>query len=352
MGLSLNANQCSVEFTNISAGKIPDSIYFSKPGISNSKLKYIDPLEDGSPEKYTNGIPFKYDPSLELGSSIHEQFLSSDEYKLSNYEGKPSAKKGYFIDCFYKFRKEGKPIYECISLASAKADYYSGKMSMNRFRSVVKDGLDYYLRLSRGEFTDPKKEVRVLPKAQLESCKAALQSLHSNKSIQQLLSENSLIPKQFLNEFAFFVDLNIKLSNGQSITLPFKGKADSIIIDHENKVIYLNDLKTTSKPCETFMGGLYEGVWYNGSMQKLHYMRQFSVYLMMLQMYCEQILGLTDYNYRCNVIVVETTGNNKAKMFPINNSYIQYGAKEFKELICRVAFHELNGYDKTIEWNN
>lgn len=352
MGIKLNANQCSIEFTNIRGMKISDDIYFKTSGISNSKLKYINPLEDGSPEKYTNGVPFKYDVSLELGSSIHEQFLSSDEYELSSYEGKPSAKKGYFIDCFYKFRKQGKTIQESINLASVKADYYSGKMTINRFRSVVKDGLDYYLKLVNGEFKNPNKEVRVLPKSQLDACKAALHSLNTNKNIQDLFSHNTLIPKQLLNEFAFFVDLDVTLSTGDSIKLPFKGKADSIIIDHENKIIYLNDLKTTSKPCETFMGGIYEGVWYNGSMQKLHYMRQFSCYLMMLQMYCEQILGLIDYNYKCNVIVVETTGNNKAKVFPINNSYIQYGAKEFKELICRIAFHELYGYDQTIEWNN
>lgn len=352
MGIKLNANQCSVEFLNIKGAKISDEIYFKSPGISNSKLKYIDPLEDGSPEKYTNGIPFKYDVSLELGSSIHEQFLSSDEYELSDYEGKPSAKKGYFIDCFYKFRKQGKTIQESIDLASSKADYYSGKMTLNRFRSVVKDGLDYYLKLVNNKFYNPKKVVRVLPKSQLDTCKIALHSLNTNKDVKELLAPSLLIPKQFLNEFAFFVDLDVTLSNGGKITLPFKGKADSIIIDHENKIIYLNDLKTTSKPCETFMGGIYEGSWYNGSMQKLHYMRQFSVYLMMLQMYCEQVLGLTDYNYKCNVIVVETTGNNKSKVFPINNSYIQYGAKEFKELICRVAFHELYGYEQTVEWDN
>lgn len=72
------------------------------------------------------------------------------------------------------------------------------------------------------------------------------------------------------------------------------------------------------------------------------------VYLMMLQMYVEQILKLEGYNYMCNVFVVETTGQNRAKTYPVNNSFIQYGAKEFKELICRVAFHEIYGYDKTI----
>lgn len=347
--MELKLNQCTIEFTNIRGSKIPDDIYFKEPGISNSKLKYIDPLEGGSPELYKTPPPFEYNPSLELGSSIHEQLLSSDEYLLSNYEGKPSAKLGYFIDCVYKFRKQGNPISLSLQLASKKADYWVGKLSEKRIKTAIKEGLDYYVRLFHGEFTDDKKSVRVLPKSQLESCKKALNSLQKEPMLKRLMMDNLFIPKDFLNEYAFFVDLNVTLSTGDKIILPFKGKADSIIIDHECKTIYLNDLKTTSKPCETFMGGMYDGVWYNGSFQKLHYMRQFSIYLMMLQMYCEQVLKLTDYNYKCNVFVVETTGQNKAKTYQINNSYIQYGIKEFKELICRIAYHELYGYDKTIE---
>ena len=344
----MDFNKCKVEFKNIRGHKDPDPIYFSVPGISNSRLKLIDPLEGGTPQLYKEGIPFKYNPSLLAGSAIHSQLLSEDEYDISEYEGKPSAKLGYFIDCLYEFRKKGKSIAESIDLASEKADYYKGRMTPKKFRSAMEQGLDYYIRLTNGEFTSPGKEVYVLPKKILDACKAAIASMKNDRMYKQLHSENLFIPKEFLNEFAFYVDLDVTLENGEKITLPFKGKADNIIIDHEQKMIYLNDVKTTSKPCECFMGGLYEGEWYNGSFEKLHYFRQFSVYLMMLQMYVEQVLKLEGYNYKCNVFVVETTGQNRAKTYPVNNSFIQYGAKEFKELICRVAFHEIYGYDKTI----
>lgn len=347
--MGIDFDKCTVEFTNIRGEKIPDSVYFKLPGISNSRLKLIDPLEGGSPEMYRDGIPHSYNVSLETGSAIHEQVLSSDEYILSDYEGKPSAKLGYFIDWVYKYRRKGLTIYDALQQASAAADYYVGKLTPKRIRTAMEAGLDYYLRLARGEFKDPKKEVRVLPKNQLEACKKAIHSIQNEWKFKQLHRENLFVPKEFLNEYAFFVDLNVTLSNGGKITLPFKGKADSIIIDHETKTIYLNDLKTTSKTCENFMGKLFEGEWYNGSYQKLHYYRQYAAYLMMLEMYCDQVLGLTDYNYMCNVFVVETTGDNRAKTYAVNNSYIQYGIKEFKELICRVAFHELYGYDKQID---
>lgn len=272
----MDFSKCKVEFKNIRGQKDPDPVYFSVPGISNSRLKLIDPLEGGSPELYKEGIPFKYNVSLLLGSAIHSQLLSADEYDISEYEGKPSAKMGYFIDCFYEFRKKGNSIAESIEKASEKADYYNGKMTPKKFRTVMKDGLDYYLRLTNGEFISPGKEVYVLPKKMLDACKAAVSSMQNDRMYKQLHSENLFIPKEYLNEFAFYVDLDVTLENGEKVTLPFKGKADNIIIDHEQKMIYLNDVKTTSKPCECFMGGLYEGNWYNGSFEKLHYYRQFS----------------------------------------------------------------------------
>lgn len=339
-------DKCHVKFLNIKGGDIPDSEYFATPGISNSLLKLIDPLEGGNYKTYKEGFPKTYNPSLALGSFIHCLFLQPNDYTFSTYEGKPSAKLGEFIDAVYYFRKRGLPIATSISLASKKADYFVDSLNIKRIRNAIKLGLDYYLRKVNGEFnTQNGKEILVLPKNQLKAGLACLSSLHNDNQIKKWLKESIYIPKQFLNEIALFADLEVTLANGEIVRLPFKGKLDQVIIDHENKLIYLNDLKTTSKSCETFMGGIYEGEWYNGSFEKLHYMRQFSVYLMLLQMYCETILGLTDYNYLCNVIVVETTGKNLTKICPVNNSFIQYGAKEFKELICRVAYAELYGTD-------
>ena len=65
----------------------------------------------------------------------------------------------------------------------------------------------------------------------------------------------------------------------------------------------------------------------------------------MLQMYLDHCLYKADYDIKCNIFAVETTGDNKSQMFKINNSYIQYGIQEFKELICRVAYHEVYGYN-------
>lgn len=63
------SEQCKIKFSNIRGGDIPDEEYFKLPGVSNSKLKLINPIEGGSPEKFQAGFPpYKYNPSLQLGT--------------------------------------------------------------------------------------------------------------------------------------------------------------------------------------------------------------------------------------------------------------------------------------------
>lgn len=342
--------KCKVKFLNISGEDLSDEDYFRRPGISNSRLKYINPKEGGSPELYLHPPKFEYKPELLLGSSIHQLILQKDDYELSDYSGKPSGKCGYFIDLIYDYRRKGMPIYKAIQVASEIANYYKDCMTEKRIESAIKLGLDYYLRKLNNEFVTLNKEVIVLPSAQLETCKRCLKSFNNNVNIQNILRDNIFEPKQYLNEIALFSDIEVTLPDGKIVPLKIKGKFDSVVIDPESKTVYLNDLKTTSKSLEYFMGTVLtneEGVQeaFNGTFEHHRYFRQLGLYSLMLQMYLDHCLYKADYDIKCNIFAVETTGDNKSQMFKINNSYIQYGIQEFKELICRVAYHEVYGYN-------
>ena len=49
-------------------------------------------------------------------------------------------------------RKNGMNIVDSIEKASIDATYYSGKLTEKRRKDAIRKGLDYYLRLRRGEF--------------------------------------------------------------------------------------------------------------------------------------------------------------------------------------------------------
>ena len=82
-------------------------------------------------------------------------------------------------------------------------------------------------------------------------------------------------------------------------------------------------------------------------MQTYHYYRQMGIYMMILQIYMKS-QGYTDYSYKANMMVVESTPDFKSDVFSVSDSYIKKGLEEFKELICIVAWHEYYGYDKQL----
>ena len=346
------SDRCKIKFLNINGADIPDEQYFKIPGISNSKLKLINPLEGGSPELYKQGFKHSYNTSLEMGTAVHTQLLQPEDFELSDYEDKPSGKCGYFIDLVYNYRQQGMPFYEAIEKASIKADYYVGKLTPKLLRKIIVSGYDYYMKKLRGEFNVPNKEVTVLPKRELNTAKECIKSVNNNFEIQTILRQGVFEEKDYYNEIALFTDIEVKFPNGETVIVPFKGKLDSVVIDNEKKRIYLNDLKTTSRQLDYFMDRVIDGEVYNGAFSHHHYYRQLAIYAIMLQMYCNMKLHKMDYSMECNIFAVETTGSHASRRFKINQAYIDAGLKEFKDLICRVAYHTKYGFDTIFPESN
>ena len=338
---------------------ISDEVYFSNKYSkysSNSKLSSINPAQEGSPEKYKAGLKSGFNSSFDLGSAVHALFLQPKEFVLSDYEGKPTAKLGLFIDMIRKHRKRGLNLIDSTLRASEDADYYKGKMSDKIIKTAIQKGLGYYKAMLNGLYDDEfGRNVIVLNKKQLEDCKSCIGNLKGNNKIYQaLFMQNFFDTCIIANEEALFIDLLITLPDGTDIVIPMKLKLDNYRIDVSEKIIYLNDLKTSGKNVNYFMGGnipLFDELgnktgeqWIDGSFQKYHYYRQIAFYLIVLQIYC-QSQGYTGYRYKANMAVVQTLPEFNSRLYEVPEKYIKAGMEEFKELICRVAFHEIHGYD-------
>lgn len=278
---------------------------------------------------------------------VHSQILQPNEFILSNYENKPPGKLGYFIEVTNKLRKKGLSIAKAVEEASLEADYYANKLSSARLKEAIKKGLDYYLKINEGVF-DKKdgKEVYVLSKRLLDSAHKCIDSVNNCNSIQQILRQNLFEEKQYFNEIALFSDIEVTLADGTSTIIKFKGKLDSVVWDPEQKILYLNDVKTTSKDLGYFMDNIYEEKAYDGVFSKRSYYMQLASYSILLQKYFQEVLHINDYTLKANIFAVETVGEYRAETFRINNSYIDLGINEFKQLLCRLAWHTLNGFEK------
>lgn len=273
--------------------------------------------------------------------------MQPDDFEISDYQNKPAGKLGFFVEKVYENRKSGMKIVDSIEKASIDANYYAGKLTKKILRNAMKLGLDYYLRLSNGEFNPENgKEKYVLSKKLYDSAHACINSINRNGAIQRILSQNLFEPKEFYNEIALFSDIEVVFPDGVSTIIRFKGKLDSVVWDPEKKILYLNDIKTTSKGLSYFMGYIYNDVPYDGVFERRSYYTQLYIYSVLLQMYFQKILGINDYTLYTNIFAVETTGEYRSESFRINNSYIELGKKEFKELMVRLAWHTTYGFDK------
>lgn len=329
---------------NIKLTPLPDTVqliemddeeYFSSKWsewISNSKLALINPTQDGSPEKYLEGLSKnqKFSDSLVFGSAVHELILQPESFILVDSINRPTAKMGAMADELYnKYLSDSSVTKEDIIEASNKIDYYKGKMDEAKISLVYEKCTDYWKSKydwENSNFED-KEPIFLDPKSR-EKLYLCLASVESNKEIQDLLHPKGLLEDPIsMNEAALFMDIKATL-NDKSIILKVKGKLDNFTIDLETNSIVLNDLKTT-------------GHWltkFKDSFVKYHYSRQMAYYLWMLRLYTEKEYKFKPVNMSANMLLVSTVPDYRAGIFKVSNKEIQAGFKEFKDLMQRVAY--------------
>lgn len=326
--------------------RMTDEEYFSdkyKDYTSNSKLGLLNPTQGGSIEKYNEGYVSAYSESFELGSVVHMLILQPGEYVVSSID-KPSGKLGLFILEVYNARQKGLKITEAIDIAKVKADYYMNSLSEKRIQTAIKSGLGFYLARAkdgRNKFITSNL-IYVSERIRTNYLKC-VESLHNDIVLMNKLNPEYLIePNEVYNEYAILCELGITLDDGSYHKLKIKGKLDNFTIDHETERLTLNDLKTTGRPVNYFMGNYaYETdslsgekvqTWINGSFQKYHYHRQIALYLWLLSAAMKHLKGI-NYELKANMLLVETFPEYNTKVCPVNGIHIQKGLQEFKELI-------------------
>lgn len=343
MTVNLNDIRLTPNLESVHREKMSDEEYFSSKYadyISNSRLKLINPDQNGSPNKYKEGFTGETTMSLSLGSSIHELMLQKNIFTLGPDIGKPSAKLGLVIDEVFKLRKKNLPIYSSILEACERVHYYEQNLTPSRIKNIIKDGINYYYNLK--SITDD--NIIILSSKDRDTVQNCINNLNSDRQVNNLLYPTDIFGDaiETYNEEAFFIDINADYNDNQ-YTLKLKMKADNWTIDPENKIITLNDLKTTGHLLHQFMEP-------NGSFQAFHYSRQFAYYIWILLRYCEKEYGYNkeEWTVKCNVIVVETTSTNSVGVYTINKDLLEQGRKEFCRLLKMVAYCEMNDYSDDI----
>lgn len=346
----LYLDKWKIKVLDINGADMPDSEYFKLKGYTSvSRLKLLDPDSGGSPDQYLSGFSQEYNESLALGTAVHCHILQPDDFEISPYRGKPAGKLGFFIDKVFYYRQQKLSILESIEKASVAANYYNNKMTPKLIRNAMEKGLDYYIKLTTGYFNNTKETI-VLSQRLLDAYYECVKSLKNNHAIRSMLQNQGLENKQFFNEIALFSNIEVTFPDGKKHVIKFKGKLDSVVYNEDTSTLYLNDVKTTSKSLNYFMDVFYEGKVCPGVFSHHAYYFQLAAYSILLQKYFQEVLHLNYDTFKCNILAVETTNQFRSDIFRINNSYINLGIAKFKELLCRLAYHEVYGFDKEFRY--
>lgn len=329
------------DLNSVRREKISDEEYFSKKYsgyISNSRLKLVNPEQKGSPSIYKQGFTGEMTQSLSLGSAVHCIYLQNNEFHLAPDIEKPSAKLGLVIDAISKYRKLGKSINDSIIQACKDVHYYENSIDLRRIKAIISSGLKYYYNLK----TIVDNSAIVLSSKDRTICENCVNNLKKHKQVENLINPKDVFGDPILsfNEDAFFMEFDTQYEDKKG-KIKIKMKADNWTIDLENKIITLNDLKTTGHLLCQFM---------EGSFINFHYNRQFAMYLYVLLRYCEREYGYNpeEWTFKCNVIVVETTADNRVGVFNISTANLENGRKEFCKLLKMVAYCEMTEYSDDI----
>lgn len=321
--------------------KISDAEYFSEKYngfISNSRLSLIDPKNEGSPEKFFQGLGKNgiYTDSIRLGSMVHGCALQPELFEICNDVDLPTAKMGFVCEYLYKPELEyisDEDVYK----ASEHIDYYKGKLTENRIKEVKNKYHDFWVqRVNFEKSYSGMKEILYGSQKIRETASNCLKALSSNQKIQELLHPTDLLGNPIIseNELAILLDVEINIPESDSFTLRLKAKLDNFTINEVNNEICVNDIKTLGKIVSEF----------NTNFNNYHYYRELAIYSWLLSLCAKKFYNLDNPTITSNCLIVSTIPQYYTKVYKVTKKDFKKGWNEFIYLLKLVSYYYNKGY--------
>jgi len=165
-------------------------------------------------------------------------------------------------------------------------------------------------------------------------CSSAVDIIKTNKDVCRLIGCNTteFDNREIMNEVAFQLDLPTK-------NYGLKGIVDNIVIDHDAKTIFINDIKTTSKDLKDFPE----------SIEYYSYWLQCVIYMIMSSMHFNQLIEQQGYQVKFHFVVIDRAYQTYA--FPVTEKTMTKWLDQFGKVIETAEWHYVNrSYDLPYEF--
>ncbi len=316
--------------------KISDEEYFSKKYnnyISNSRMGLINPVQEGSPEKFFQGFKPIYSSSLDIGTAVHSMCLQKELFNIIDSVNKPTGKMGVMAEKLFDIWHGSIPTSEDILKVAKEIDYYSGNLSPKRIEEVKEKCKDFWITKNKHLRTrgdDPRTDLYLDQKSR-ETAYNCIRAIENCKSIQSLLN-----PKYELEEFkdpisenelGILLDIRVDIPDIKPFILKLKAKLDNFTIDKNINVICVNDIKTLSRIVSEI----------DVNIKKYHYNRELSFYSWLLSLCADKFYGIKNPSIKANYLVVSTIPKYYTKVVPMTKQMFYEGWNEVSYLLKLIA---------------
>lgn len=193
--------------------------------------------------------------------------------------------------------------------------HQSLKTDEQRIAKIVSDDTDSYW-----EFLKNKKGKDIIDQETLDRCKESAELLKADSRIADLLKIDNSNKK-----ITVYNEEKVMRDGFENLPFGLKGIVDNYVIDNENKIVYLNDIKTTGKTIEDFQ----ETVEY------YNYWIQAAIYKKLL----DDII-VSGYDFKFTFIVIDKY--QQIYPFEVSKETMTAWEDRFKEVLNKAKWHYEN----------
>lgn len=318
---------------NLESGFYSKKFYFSYSSIS--KLMWNPVIFH---QLYILGIKEeKTEAHLVQGKLIHGLLLEPENFDkqfLVSPDNLPTGNARTVLDRVFSHHKElaqnGDERTNLVEFADAIIDilkdinlHQSLKTDQQRIDKIfTPDAINYW------DFLRSKGNKTLIDQQTYDYCKNAVEIIKTNKKVCDLIGLNvtEFDNKQVFNELPLQVDIPNR---------PFglKGIIDNLVIDHDQKILYINDVKTTSKDLKDFS----ESVEFYG------YWMQAVIYCSMVNVHFAHLIE-QGYTTKFNFVTIDKMFQTYA--FSVKDSTLINWLERLRETLTKVQWHyENKSYD-------
>ena len=194
--------------------------------------------------------------------------------------------------------------------------HQSLKTDQQRLDKILTDENNEYfefLKLSLGK--------TVIDQTILDNCKMSLDVIKANDDVRALLQLDKI---QEDDEIEVYNELIVSMSD-KNLPFGFKGVLDNVVVDHNLKTLFINDLKTSGKSIQDFPESVdYYKYWIQGI-----------IYVMLAS---EKFLkDKQDWNVQLTFIVIDKY--NQVYPYQVSSESLNKWKIDFEKIVTQIRWH-------------